>query len=845
MMGAVGDRIDEGGGAYAVLDAIGLAIIVTTPEGLITYWSRQAEELFGWTAGEAVGLQILEVTPSSNVVGQAEEIFAALAKGESWTGEMVLRRRDGSTFTAQVTDTPLFDVDGRLIGIVGVSADVTDRRIAEAALRREEERLRVALAAGRMGTWEWDRNGDLVVWDHRMDELVGLDGSSFSGTFDDYVELVHPDDRAEVVATIERSIELGGMHEIEHRIVLSNGSVRWINARGGTVQDDAGEVTGLVGVAADVTGRREAEEERERLLTAEAWARAEAEAARGRMQFLAEATAALNEPLGLDDRIIALAEVGAPVLADVCAVYLLDARGRPVPKAAHLGDGSLDEALLDVLGGLSIKPDAPAGVALAVREGRTSWVPEFTDDLLRGSTDDDADLELLRSLGLASGLAVPLRGRDRVIGAVSFVTLAARKMTKDDVVVAETLCDRGGVAIENALLAALQAATEREIRFQATLLRSLNDAAADGILVVSPEGKVLSHNQRFVDLWHFDPDTVETLADDALLDAAIARVLDPDAFIARVRALYAGRSGPARDEIVLVDGTILDRFGTPLHGREGDYYGWAWHFRDVTAERRREAEIVAAGERFAELSRVLQQSLLPPVLPDLAGIDLAARYHPAYQGLDVGGDFYDVFALQDGWMLVIGDVCGKGAEAAALTGLVRYTIRAAAMHADTLVGMLSEVNATMLAHQPDPQAPRFATVCCIEVTCADDGGLDVEVACAGHEAPLVVRADGGVTHLDASGTVLGVLRDFGATTARAHLAQGSALVAVTDGILEARDHTGTFFDLTRLERVLGQVAGQRSAGIAGAVELAALAWQDGIARDDIAVLVVQPDPASP
>jgi PAS domain S-box-containing protein len=842
MMGAVGNRIDEGGGAHDVLDAIGLAIIVTDPEGTITFWSRQAERLFGWTADEALGRQILEVTPSESVAGQAEEIFAALTQGESWTGEMPLRRRDGSTFTARVTDTPIVDDEGGLVGIVGVSEDVTDRRVAEAAARREEERLRVALAAGRMGTWEWDRNGNLVVWDHRMDELVGLDGSSFSGTFDDYVELVHPDDRADVVATIERSVELGGMHEIEHRIVLSDGSIRWINARGGAVQDNDGEVTGLVGVAADVTGRRLAEEERERLLAAEAWARAEAEAARGRMQFLAEATAALNEPLGLDERVAALAEVGAPELADVCAVYLLDERGRPVPKAAHLGDGSLDESLLDLLGGLSIRPKAPAGVALAVREGRTSWVPEFTDDLLRGSTDDQAELELLRSLELGSGVAVPLRGRDRVLGAVSLVTLGGRRMTPDDVVVAETLCDRGGVAIENALLATLQAETERETRFQATLLRTLNDAAADGILVVSPDGRVLSHNQRFVDVWNFDPDTVATLDDDALLEAAARRVVDPVGFLARVRSLYESASGPARDEVVLVDGTVLDRFGTPLHGPEGDYYGWAWHFRDVTAERRREAEIVAASERFAELARVLQQSLLPPVLPDLEGIDLAARYHPAYQGLDVGGDFYDVFALRDGWMLVIGDVCGKGAEAAALTGLVRYTIRAAAMHNDTLVGMLSEVNATMLAHQPDPGAPRFATVCCIELTCGDDGGLDVEVACAGHEAPLVVHAGGEVTQLDASGTVLGVLHNFGATTASVHLAEGAALVAVTDGILEARDHGGTFLDLAGLDQVVRQVAGQRSAAIAGAVELAALAWQDGTARDDIAVLVVQPAP---
>ena len=121
------------------------------------------------------------------------------------------------------------------------------------------------------------------------------------------------------------------------------------------------------------------------------------------------------------------------------------------------------------------------------------------------------------------------------------------------------------------------------------------------------------------------------------------KVADGAAFLERVHAVYADPSAPTRDELLLRDGRVFDRYGTPLHGPEGGYLGWAWYFRDVTAERAAARLAVEAGNRFAALARTLQQSLLPPHLPDVPGLEIAARYCPGGGGVEVVGDFYDVF----------------------------------------------------------------------------------------------------------------------------------------------------------------------------------------------------------
>jgi PAS domain S-box-containing protein len=123
-----------------LLDTVEQAVIATDMAGTITYWNRHAERLYGWSAAEATGRNILEVTPAETSHEQAAEIMSRLAAGETWSGEFNVRRRDGTSFPAMVTDTPIQDERGSLSGIVGVSADISERRRSEEALHEAERR---------------------------------------------------------------------------------------------------------------------------------------------------------------------------------------------------------------------------------------------------------------------------------------------------------------------------------------------------------------------------------------------------------------------------------------------------------------------------------------------------------------------------------------------------------------------------------------------------------------------------------------------------------------------------------------------------------------------------------
>jgi PAS domain S-box-containing protein len=144
-----------------LLDTVEQAVIATDLTGKITYWNRHAEKLYGWAAREVLGRDIVEVTPTEASREQAAEIMSRLVAGETWSGEFDVRRHDGTSFPASITDTPIHDESGRLIGVVGVSADITARRRAEAAVREAEKRStreyetllqRLTHLAGSLGT---------------------------------------------------------------------------------------------------------------------------------------------------------------------------------------------------------------------------------------------------------------------------------------------------------------------------------------------------------------------------------------------------------------------------------------------------------------------------------------------------------------------------------------------------------------------------------------------------------------------------------------------------------------------------------------------------------------------
>ncbi len=195
-------------------------------------------------------------------------------------------------------------------------------------------------------------------------------------------------------------------------------------------------------------------------------------------------------------------------------------------------------------------------------------------------------------------------------------------------------------------------------------------------------------------------------------------------------------------------------------------------------------------ERLKRLNTTLQKTLLPPALANVPGLDVAAHYHIASAD-EVGGDFYDLFPLAAGtWGLFLGDVCGKGATAAAVTSLARYTLRAAAVYDPDPAAVLGNLN-TVLNHEYSGTDPRFCTVIFGLLTpYGDQGGFRLTLASGGHPAALLMRADGTADYLPTpGGQLIGVLPDAHIATTTIHLNPGDTLLLHTDGLTEA--HTAS------------------------------------------------------
>ena len=241
-------------------------------------------------------------------------------------------------------------------------------------------------------------------------------------------------------------------------------------------------------------------------------------------------------------------------------------------------------------------------------------------------------------------------------------------------------------------------------------------------------------------------------------------------------------------------------------------------------------------EQQSAVARVLQDSLLPDRLPHLDEIELGAAYRPAGDGSEIGGDFYDAFPAHGGGIaLAIGDVTGKGAKAAALTGLTRHTLRTAAMYEVQPSQILRTLNRSLLAQRN--HRGKYCTVALARLI-PGEGHVNAYVACAGHPLPLILRADGNVETVGHPGTVLGFVADPRLHDAPAQLRPGDALVLYTDGITEARTKTGLLGD-ERFAALVRDCVGLDANAIAGRLECAAIESQEGRPRDDVAIAVAR------
>ena len=413
-------------------------------------------------------------------------------------------------------------------------------------------RLRLALDAGGLGTWQWDLGTGVTTWDPQLEELFGLAPGAFDGRFDTWTSLIHPDDVPRTLVTLDEAIATKGPYVFEHRIIRPDGTVRWLQCKGQVTLDEAGNVTGTIGCAADIT--------------AQMLGGARAGAARGgvapRRRARAAEQGAAGVPRSVERRagggneqhevMRAVTSAAVPRLGDWCSIFVLPDGGGQLPEieVAHV-DPYMVAYIQELMERFPYDPDAPIGIPNVIRTQATEFHPVIDDALIEAAAPDEETRAIVRALELRSSIAVPLVKRGRTLGAIQFVTsTASRGYSLDDVALAQAAGNRIASTLEN--------------------LR-------------------LSAQQRLI-------------------------------------------------------------------------------------------------------ASTLQASLLPDTLPEIPGTEIAVRYWPTGVGAEVGGDFYDVFAVDDHWAIVMGDVCGTGPVAASVTGLARHTIRSAAWHGDDPTDVLAHLN---------------------------------------------------------------------------------------------------------------------------------------------------------
>jgi PAS domain S-box-containing protein len=606
-----------------------------------------------------------------------------------------------------------------------------------------------------------------------------------------------------------------------------------------------------IGYVLDLTERRRAEQDRAELLRQEQAAREQAERARDRLAFLAEASHTLSESLDYERTLSQVARLAVPRLADWCSVDIVADDG----SIRQLAVAHVDPAKVDLARQLRrrypVDPEQPVGVPNVIRTRRSELHPEITDEVIELATRDQPEVRhLVHELQLRSAMIVPLVARDRAVGTIQFVWAeSGHRYNEEDLALAESLAARAAVAIDNARLFQAERAARSDAEAANTRLRLLADLGA--ALTSSLDRDAIARR-------------VTTLIAEGFSDHAAVYLVEPGAPL-RVASLGSPTTPPHGGAPFGVDLAVVDeavRAGTtqPLPApdvgvvvplRAGDeplgalilvstqsrgYEGLDLVFVEELARRVSQAlDNARLYEERAAIADTLQQSLLPSALPRFPSVELAGAYRPAGDGSQVGGDFYDAFPTTGSdSAIVIGDVCGKGARAAVVMALARYTVRAAALTEGKPSAVLTTLNDALLHHG---DGDRFCTACYVRVH-PRDRGVRVTVASGGHPLPLILRPDGSLATVGRPGSLLGTFHDTSLVDAWADLDPGDALILYTDGVTEERSGAEAFGE-RRLGEVLRACAGLPADAIAKSLIDAVVSFHPGDPQDDVAIVVAR------
>tara|TARA_R110002073_G_scaffold7245_17_gene41449 strand:+ start:16272 stop:20054 length:3783 start_codon:yes stop_codon:yes gene_type:complete len=377
-------------------------------------------------------------------------------------------------------------------------------RLSQQELVDSEERLRLALDAGRMGSWEWKIPSGTVIWSSTLEKIHGIAAGSFAGSFDAFQRDIYPEDRDRVLNVIQNTVEQGNLHHLEYRIVWPDGSVHWLESRGSLFRDDAGNPVRMIGVCSDITERKHLEQT---------------------LRFLAESSKSLSTLVDYRSTLQKVASLSVPDFADWCTVDMLEAEGSVQRLAVAHADPNKVALAEELHRRYPPQADAEYGVMKVLRTGEAELMPEVPDSLLETAAQNDEHLAMLRQLSLTSYMCVPLRVKGSVLGVVTFVGAeSGRRYSETDLAMAADLAHRAAIAIQNALLyQQVREADRRKDEFLAMLAHELRNPLApirSGLDLLAMDS---AGHREIVELMQDQVEHVVRLVDDLLDVSRIMR----------------------------------------------------------------------------------------------------------------------------------------------------------------------------------------------------------------------------------------------------------------------------------------------------------------------------------
>ena len=558
------------------------------------------------------------------------------------------------------------------------TGDARDRQLADSfPILRRADRLKAALATGRMGEWSWDRTTGSVSWDANTAMLFGLEGSSVEGTFDEWVERLDERDRPMVEQAVATGIDRREPFRFDHRCTWPDGSVHWIEGIGDVIVDEkTDEVVGAFGLAIDVDERHREIEERSRLLELELRQRERAE-------YLAKVNDVLAYSVDAAEIVRRVTEAVVPELAEWCSIVIaIDRRrDRPTIMVAHRDPDKLKWAE-QIQRDYPYDPDAPWGAARVIRTGHREVVLSVDPAVFSLPGGD-----VLKELGLQSVITVPLIGALGTLGSMQLIRCEGQPPFEPaEIDLIEELAGRVGGSLNSAVL------FDRQKRGRAALdtLQQVSGRIASVATTDKIVHAVLAYGSAGISA-----------------DAGVVFLFDDDGDLvvkeATVRADAATREAERevatqaidRGSVAVVESGPGERLraaiGVPLRIMNRTVGALVFTFnRDREFAPEELSMLVTLGSRCAgaleraslyerdrDIALTFQHRLMPalPHIPEW--IAVAAGYRPA-TGMAIGGDWYQVLDAGGGRVAaVVGDAVGHGLGAAAAMGQLRASIATA------------------------------------------------------------------------------------------------------------------------------------------------------------------------